>query len=115
MEGLRTFLESSTIHGLSYISSSNKYARFFWLLVVVLGFTGCGLLINESVKSWEESPVKTGIETLPISKIKLPNLTVCPPKNTFTDLNYDLLILENSTLTMDQRDEIFKNTTFLQE
>ena len=109
MEGLRTFLESSTIHGLSYISTSHKYARVFWLLVVVLGFTGCGLLINESIKFWEESPVKTSIETLQISKIKLPNLTICPPKNTFTDLNFDLWMLENSTLTMDQRDEIFKN------
>ena len=109
MEGIRTFLESSTIHGLSYISTSHKYARFFWLLVVALGFIGCALLINESFKSWEESPVKTSIETLQISKIKLPKLTVCPPKNTFTDLNSDLLMLKNSTLTMEQRDEIYKN------
>ena len=109
MEGFRIFLESSTIHGLSYISSSHKYARFFWLLVVALGFTGCGLLINESVKFWKESPVKTGIETFQINKIKLPNLTVCPPKNTFTDLNYDLLMFDNSKLPMEQRDKIFKN------
>ena len=109
MEGFRTFLESTTIHGLSYISTSHKFARFFWLLVVVLGFTGCGLLINKSFKSWDESPVKTRIETLPISEIKLPNLTVCPPRTTFTDLNYDLSLLENSTLSMGQRDELFKN------
>ena len=108
MEGLRTFLESSTIHGLSYISTSHRYARLFWLLVVALGFSGSILLINASFKSWDESPVKTSIETLPISEIKLPNLTVCPPKNTFTDLNYDLLLLKNSALSMDQRDEIFK-------
>ena len=109
MEGLRSFLESSTIHGLSYISTSPQYARFFWLLVVALGFTGCSLLINKSFKSWEESPVKTSIETWPIFEIRLPNLTICPPKNTFTDLNYDLLLLQNFTLSIEQRDEILKN------
>ena len=28
--------------------------------------------------------------TLPITETKFPKVTVCPPKNTFTNLNYDL-------------------------
>ena len=108
MEGVRTFLESSTIHGLTYISTTRKYARLFWILVVLTGFFGASLLIKESFDSWAESPVKTTIETLPISEIRFPKVTVCPPKNTFTDLNYDLMMIENITLTKEMRDEMFE-------
>ena len=71
------------------------------------GFLGASLLIKESFDSWSESPVKTSIETLPISEIKFPKVTVCPPKNTFTDLNYDLMMSDNVTLTEEMRDEMF--------
>ena len=108
MEGLRTFLESSTIHGLSYISTTRKYTRIFWILVVIAGFIGASLLIKESFDSWSESPIKTTVETLPISEITFPKVTVCPPKNTFTDLNYDLMMTENVTLTKEMTDEMFK-------
>ena len=107
MEHVRTFLESSTIHGLTYISTTRKYARIFWILVVISGFVGASLLIKESFGSWSESPVKTTVETLPIADMKLPKVTVCPPKNTFTDLNYDLMMTENMTLTEEMRDEMF--------
>ena len=98
----------STIHGLTYISTTRKYARLFWILVVIAGFVGAILIIKESFDSWSESPVKTTIETLPISEIKFPKVTVCPPKNTYTDLNYDLMMTENVTLTEEMRDEMFK-------
>ena len=107
MEGIGIFLESSLIHGLSYISTTRKYARLFWILVVIAGFVGASLLIKESFDSWTESPVKTTIETLSISEIKLPKVTVCPPKDTYTDLNYDLIMTENKSLTEDMRDELF--------
>ena len=55
-----------------------------------------------------ESPIKTTVETLPISDITFPKVTVCPPKNTFTDLNYDLMMTENITLTEEMRDEMFR-------
>ena len=81
MEGLKTFLESSTIHGLTYISTTQKYARLFWIFAVAIGFSGAVILIKESFQSWTESPIKTTVETLPISILKLPKVTVCPPKN----------------------------------
>ena len=108
MEAVSTFLESSTIHGLTYISTTRKYARVFWILVVIGGFVGASLLIKESFDSWSESPIKTTVETLPISEITFPKVTVCPPKNTYTDLNYDLMMTENITLTKEMRDEMFK-------
>ena len=80
MEDMNTFLECSTIHGLLHISTNKKYTRLFWILVVTTGFVGASILIKESFNSWSESPVKTTIETLPISEIKFPKVTVCPPK-----------------------------------
>ena len=106
MEGVRTFLESSTIHGLGYISISRKYVRLFWSIVVMAGFTGAGILIYQSFQSWEESPVKTTIETRPIEEMTFPKVTVCPPKNTYTDLNYDLVMTKNKTLNETIRNEL---------
>ena len=107
MEVVRTFLDSSTIHGVEYILSTRKLARLFWIMVVTFSFTGALLLIKASFQTWAESPVKTTIKTLPISEITLPKLTVCPPKNTSTDMNYDIMMTENGTLTENMRNEMF--------
>ena len=107
MEEVKTFLESSTIHGLTYISTSKKIlVKICWVFVVIGGFTGAGVMINNSFKSWSESPVKTTIETLPITDLTLPNITVCPPKNTYTNLNYDLMMTKNITLDEDTRNDL---------
>ena len=106
MEGIRTFLESSTIHGLTYISTTRKFARIFWIIIVIAGFSSAFYLINSSFNSWDESPIKTTIETMAISDITLPKVTVCPPKNTFTDLNYDLMMAENLNLTTEIQKEL---------
>ena len=83
MENVTNFLESSTIHGLAYISNGRKHVRLFWILVVVGGFTGVGVLIYSSFKSWEESPVKTTIETHPITEITFPQ---CPKLRYFSNV-----------------------------
>ena len=106
MENIRNFLESSTIHGLTYISTTGKYARLFWFIVVTAGFIGAGIIIYESFNDWGESPVKTTIETLPISEITFPKVTVCPPRNTFTDLNHDLKLTMNMTLDKETRNAL---------
>ena len=107
MKDLNTFFEFSTIHGLSYISTKNKrFDRIFWILVIIMGFTGAGILIYRSFESWNESPVKTTIETHPIEEITFPKVTVCPPKNTYTDLNYDLMMTKNMTLDNDTRNKM---------
>ena len=108
MVGVSTFLEASTIHGLNYISTTKKYARLFWILVVVAGFVTAILMIKTSFDNWSANPIKTTLETRPISEIKFPKVTVCPPKNTFTDLNYDLMVAENMTLTEEIQDELIQ-------
>ena len=108
MGSIKEFFESSTIHGLQYIATTRKIVKLLWILVIVAGFSGAGVLINQSFQAWDESPVKTTIETLPITEITLPKVTVCPPKNTFTNLNYDLMMLENMTLDNDTRTELME-------
>ena len=44
----------------------------------------------------------TTIETKAISELHFPVVTVCPPKGTFTNLNYDLLTINNTQLGEDQ-------------
>ena len=91
MEHIKTFLDTSTIHGLSWILSTRKCSRVFWILTVLGGFTAAGYLIYQSFDNWNQSPISTTVETLPISEITLPNVTVCPPKKLFLNLNFDIL------------------------
>ena len=107
MEDIKIYFETSTIHGLSYISGTRKLWRLFWILTVFGGFATAGLLIYESFQSWAETPITTNIETLPITELKFPKVTVCPPKNTFTNLNYDVEMLGNKTLDDDSRYGLF--------
>ena len=40
--------------------------------------------------------------------MKFPKVAVCPPKETFTDLNYDLLLAQNITLSENERQELLE-------
>ena len=108
MNHIKEFLDTSTIHGMSWISVSNGFSRILWINIVIGGFSGAGFLIYESFKSWADSPISTTIETLPISQITFPNVTVCPPRNSFLNLNYDILQSENVTVNADIRKELFE-------
>ena len=105
---VNSFLKSSTINGLVHISTTRRFARLFWILVVITGFVLSGIIIQKSFDSWSETPVKTVIETLTITDMKFPKVTICPPQKTYTDLNYDLMMTKNMTLTKEMRDELFK-------
>ena len=108
MKEIRIFLESSSIAGLNHIATSTKYAKLFWIFAVLSGFIGAGYLINMSFESWSLSPVTTTVETLPLSRITLPKVTVCPPRNTYTDLNYDLMKAEDLKLDEAQKNQLFE-------
>ena len=108
MNELSNFLDSSTIHGLSYISSNKKYSKVFWTLIVLGGFSGAFILIQESFYNWEQSPITTTIESFPISQITFPNVTVCPPRNTYLDLNYDLMKADDLDLDATTREDLLE-------
>ena len=106
MEGVKDFLQASTIHGLVYLSTTRRLVRLLWLFVVITGFTGAGVLIYQSFSSWAVSPVSTTIETLPITELDFPNVTVCPPRNTFTSLNPDLVMARNVNFDEEKRKKL---------
>ena len=106
MENVKSFLESSSIHGVAYIATTKKNAvRIFWIVVVLSGFTTACHLIYQSFNNWSENPIATTIETRPINEIKYPTITVCPPKNTYTNLNHDIMAVGNMTYGHDLVDE----------
>ena len=98
MEHIKQFLESSTIHGLNYISSTRKWSSFLWICIVIAGFSGAFYIISQSFLTWQESPIITTVDVLPMSQIKFPKVTVCPPRGTYTSLNYDIMLAEKITL-----------------
>ena len=91
MEALKQFLESSSIHGLSQISTNRRYFRILWIFVVIASFLTAGAMIKQNLSSWFSNPISTTIETRPISDFTFPNVTVCPPNNSFTSLIPDLV------------------------
>ena len=99
MEHVKKFLENSTIHGLVWISRTRRFDKVFWLLVVLGGFLTAIALIRASFYNWEQRPTITTLETLPISKITYPNVTVCPPKYSFLNLNFDIFRCVSISIT----------------
>ena len=65
-------------------------------------------MIDRSIRDWNDSPVKTTIETHSTTEITFPKVTVCPPKDTYTDLNYDLMMTKNMIIHNDTRDQLKK-------
>ena len=105
MDVFREFLESSTIHGLVYISTARAFlVKCFWFLVVAFGFTASVYLIYESFVDWSDSPIGTSEETLPISDVTFPKITVCPPKGTHTALNQMLKKHDGKSLENDKKE-----------
>ena len=70
MNEFKTFLESSTVHGLVYISTTSKFVRLFWIVVVFLGFSFATYLNITSYYTWQTYPVSTTMETKPIDQVK---------------------------------------------
>ena len=107
MSSIKEFLETSSLHGLLLISLNRGFIRLFWVLVVVSGFLGAGILMKNSVRSWYETPVSTTIETRPIADLTFPPVTVCPPQRTFTNINYDLVTADMMELDDVSRLELY--------
>ena len=67
MKTVTEFLESSSINGLNHVATStNKWKKIFWAMVVLEGFSVSAYLIFTSFQSWSENPIRTTIETYPI-------------------------------------------------
>ena len=98
------FLDNSTIHGLQYISMEKKFLiKMIWAALVSVSFYVATTLIRDSIIAWDESPISTNIETLPISEVMFPVVTICPPEGSNSLLNYDIMMVQNKTFSEDSR------------
>ena len=107
MDHLREFLESSSIHGLFYISTcKSKVAKAGWTLVVALGFSFAFFLIHSSFSDWAESPVATTITPQSVANLQFPNVTICPPKGFNSALRFDLMMTSNMNMSQEKREKL---------
>ena len=107
MDILKEFLESTTIHGLYYISTcKSRIAKAGWMVVVALGFAASTFLIHSSFADWAESPVATTITPQSVAELPFPNVTICPPKGLNGALKYDLMKLANRSLSSEEKEEL---------
>ena len=101
---IRDFLESSTIHGLVYISTAkSRTARAAWVAIVAVCFALAIHMITSSYKEWQESPVSTTITTHPITELEFPTVTVCQPRGSNTALNHLLEKVKDVNFTAEER------------
>ena len=104
MNALKEFLEASTIHSLTHISTSKfKVAKLLWFLIVLSCFSFAISLIHSSFSDWSLSPVATTITTQPIEKFKFPEISICPPRSLTSALKYDLVEVAKKTLSQRQK------------
>ena len=103
----RDFLESSTIHGLTHISTGkNAFIRCIWAMIVIACFSYDIYMIENAFQSWAATPVVTSVDTKPIEQVSLPEITLCPPSGTNTALNLDLVTAEGVELSEMQRENL---------
>ena len=69
-------------------------------------FLTAGYLINDVYASWGESPTISSVKTFPIAELKFPDITVCPPKHTYTSLGYDLKKINRLTFGAEERNRL---------
>ena len=109
MDCFRDFLETSSIHGLSYISTcESKIAKAGWTAVVALGFVFASFLIHSSFSNWAQSPVATTITPQSVANLEFPNVTVCPPKGFNSALRYDLMKTSNMNISQHLKEKLKK-------
>ena len=71
------YLESTTIHGFSYLSlGRNICEKLVWTIIICTCFTLGALLIHQSIEEAQQNPVMTNVETISGSKIPFPAITV---------------------------------------
>ena len=106
------FLETSTIHGLNYISTAKSVAaKATWVTIVCVSFGIAIFMINNAYTEWQESPIATTITTRPISDLDFPSVTVCPPRGSNTALSLALESVKNESFTEEQRNYLLNLST----
>ena len=69
-ESVRGYLESTTIHGFSYLGASKSVVeRVAWIFIIVTCFTLASILITRSIDDANKNPVLTTFETVSVKDV----------------------------------------------
>ena len=81
-KGIKTifdFFDSTTIHGLAYLTNDkSKITRFIWLLIVVIAFSFAGFFLSETLAGYNTKFTSTTIETRNVDQFPFPAVTFYP-------------------------------------
>ena len=74
---INEYLESTTIHGFSYLSiKHNLLVKSAWFVIICTCFTLAALLIQQSIEEARLNPVMTNVETIPVQNVPFPAVTI---------------------------------------
>lgn len=75
---LERYLQTTSIHGLRYLTrGEGLIQRLIWLVLVVAMFTASLWLIGDSFKAWQIQPKVTSLDFVDVGKVPFPDVTVC--------------------------------------
>ena len=82
MDVFKEFLESSTIGGLNFISTTKNFVRLFWICVVTATFAISFYEIYALFQDWNKNPIKSTTEIRvclqKVLRLILPRLKISP-------------------------------------
>ena len=79
-QGVRDYFLNTTVHGFRYVVEGNTICeKFSWFVIIIAGFVTSGVIVQQSFKSWDETPLQTTIEkvSVPIQNFAFPSITAC--------------------------------------
>ena len=78
-EQFNAFCRETTLHGFTYLADNNRtFERLLWLVFVSVAFASSIFMIDQSFKDAEMNPLLTTINTIDVTKVPFPAVTVLP-------------------------------------
>ncbi|XP_039443656.1 pickpocket protein 28-like [Culex pipiens pallens] len=108
---LQDYCSNSTIHGIKYFSCKQRTVleRIWWIAVFLLSIFGCGQLIINIYRKWDQSPVILSFNerSTPVWQIPFPAVTICPEtkmKSQYLNFtaSYHMLLNDTDDEAMDE-------------
>uniref|UniRef100_A0A182J6D0 Uncharacterized protein n=1 Tax=Anopheles atroparvus TaxID=41427 RepID=A0A182J6D0_ANOAO len=107
------YCSNSSVHGVRYFGCKRRTAfeKVWWVVVFLLSVYGCGRLIQNIYRKWEQTPVIVSFaeKSTPVWQIPFPAVTICPEtKARYKYLNFtDVYGQMNDTYRGDIDEETF--------
>lgn len=79
------FCSHASMHGLRYFGDRRRHwsERFWWAIAIGLAIWFCGISVENVWAKWRDMPIKMTENTVPISTIPFPTITICPETKTY--------------------------------